>query len=132
LVTVTVRAPAAALADTLTVAFSSVELVKLVDSTVTPEPKDALAPLTKFLPLIATTCLLAPCPRELGLVDSTAGFDRTDAFFATLVAVHEFQTAVTLYSWLPGETPTSVQLVALVGFAALGHALLGAPPSRLT
>jgi hypothetical protein len=39
---------------------SSVELTTVVDSTVTPAPKDALAPLAKPVPLIATVCLLAP------------------------------------------------------------------------
>ena len=73
LVTLTVREPVLAPASTETLALSSVELTKLVDSTVTPAPKDEVAPLTKFVPLIAIVCLLAPWPRELGLVDSTVG-----------------------------------------------------------
>ena len=60
LVTVTARAPVAAPDSTLTFAVSSVELTKLVDSTVMPAPKDEVAPLTKFAPLIVTVCLLAP------------------------------------------------------------------------
>ena len=39
----------------------------------TPLPNDAVAPLTKFVPLIVMSWLVAPCPRELGLVDSTVG-----------------------------------------------------------
>ena len=60
LVTLTVRAPVLAPASTETLALSSVELTKLVDSTVTPAPKDEVAPLTKRAPLIAIVCLLAP------------------------------------------------------------------------
>ncbi len=60
LVTVTVRAPVLAPASTETFADSSVELTKVVDSTVMPEPNDDVAPLTKPLPLIDTVCLLAP------------------------------------------------------------------------
>ena len=41
-------------------AVSSVALTKLVDSTVMPAPKDEVAPLTKFVPLIVIVCLLAP------------------------------------------------------------------------
>ena len=73
LVTVTVRVPVAAPDSTVMFAVSSVELTKLVDSTVIPAPKDEVAPLTKLVPLIVIVCLLAPWPRELGLVDSTVG-----------------------------------------------------------
>jgi hypothetical protein len=59
-VTVTVRAPVAAPDSTVTFAVSSVALTKLVDSTVMPAPKDEVAPLAKFLPLIVIVCLLAP------------------------------------------------------------------------
>src|SRR5690348_2897603 len=73
-VTVTARAPVAAPDSTLIVAFSSVELAKLVDSTVIPVPEnDTLAPLWKLAPLTTITCLAAPWPRELGLADSTVG-----------------------------------------------------------
>jgi hypothetical protein len=59
-VTVTVRAPVLA-ADSIEILLdSSVELTKLVDSTVMSAPKAALAPVAKPVPLIATVCLLAP------------------------------------------------------------------------
>src|SRR5438132_14039711 len=73
LVTVTVRAPVAAPDSTVIVAFSSVELTKLVDSTVTPAPKLELAPLTRLEEWRVGDWLLAPWPREEGLVDSTLG-----------------------------------------------------------
>lgn len=59
-VTLTTRVPGLA-ADSIEILLdSSVELTTVVDSTVTPAPKDALAPLAKPVPLIATVCLLAP------------------------------------------------------------------------
>jgi hypothetical protein len=72
-VTVTVRTPVAAPDSTVILAVSSVELTKLVDSTVIPVPKDAVAPEAKLLPLTVIVCLLAPWPRELGVVDSMVG-----------------------------------------------------------
>ena len=48
------------------------------------------------------------------------------------MAVHECQTAVTVYLWLATDTPVSVQLVCVPGDAELGQAPLAAPPSRVT
>ena len=59
-VTITARVPVAAVPSTVTLAVSSVEDLNVVEATVTPAPNDAVAPLTKFLPLIAIVWLLAP------------------------------------------------------------------------
>jgi hypothetical protein len=74
LVTVTLLAAAAAVEATVTVAVSWVELTKVVELTVMPVPEnEAVAPLTKPVPLIVMLWLLAPCPSELGLVEETVG-----------------------------------------------------------
>src|SRR5207253_624933 len=50
------------------------ESTKLVELTVMPKPeKVANAPDTKPLPVMVMFWLVAPWPRELGLVDSTVG-----------------------------------------------------------
>ena len=59
-VTVTARVPVAAVPSTVTLAISSLEDLNVVELTVMPAPNDVLAPLAKFLPLIAIVWLLAP------------------------------------------------------------------------
>jgi len=51
-VTVTLRAPVLAPGSIVMLAISSVEDLNVVELTAIPEPNDAAAPLTKFLPLI--------------------------------------------------------------------------------
>jgi hypothetical protein len=73
-VRVTFRTPAAALAATVMLAVKDVELKNVVELTVIPVPENVtVAPEMKPVPVIVTVWLLAPCPRELGLVDVTAG-----------------------------------------------------------
>ena len=115
LVTITVRAPVLADASTEIVAFSSVELVKLVDSTVTPDPKDAVAPLTKLVPLIAMTCLAAPWPRELGFVEVTVGAPLTVKAFSFEPTPSSGLVTVTLRA--PVVAPDSIVIFAVSSVA---------------
>ena len=71
-VTVTVREPVAAPTSIVTFALSSVALTKVVELTVTPAPKDAVAPVSKLVPLTATFSV-PPWSPELGLVEVTVG-----------------------------------------------------------
>jgi hypothetical protein len=74
LVTVTSRAPVVAPAAMVMLAVTWVALLNVVELTVMPVPeKDAFAPLTKLVPVIAMLWLVAPCGRELGLVEDTVG-----------------------------------------------------------
>ena len=74
LVTVTLRAPVLAFEAIVMFAVRWPESTKLVELTVMPVPENAaLAPLTKPVPVIVMFWLLAPCPRELGLVELTVG-----------------------------------------------------------
>src|SRR3990172_937058 len=65
LVTVTSRGPRAAVAPTARATESWVEETTVVDSTVTPAPKAALAPGWKFVP-VTVTVRLVPWTPELG------------------------------------------------------------------
>ena len=76
LVTVRLRAPVVAFDAIVMSAVSEVALTNVVELTVMPVPENATAsdpPLSKFAPVIVIVWLLAPCPRELGLVDVTVG-----------------------------------------------------------
>src|SRR5437764_8659851 len=74
LVTVTSRTPDAALAATVMLAVSDVEVLKVVELTVMPVPENvAVAPFTNPVPAMVMLWLVAPWPRELGLVEVTVG-----------------------------------------------------------
>jgi hypothetical protein len=76
LVMVTFRAPVAAAAEIETLTLNEVALTKVTELTVIPVPENEAAraaPLSKLVPVIVIVWLLAPCPRELGLVEVTAG-----------------------------------------------------------
>jgi hypothetical protein len=74
LVTLTFPAPVAALPLIEMLAVSELALTKVVELTVIPVAEnDTLAPFTNPVPVIVMFWLLAPCPRELGLVDVTVG-----------------------------------------------------------
>jgi hypothetical protein len=99
---------------------------------------EPLYAVTVLLPAsLAITVRLSPAP-AVGVVLAASRTrwvalpEARTTDFATLRALHERQTAVTVYSYLPAASPVSVQLVWEVGEAELGHPLLGAPPSRLT
>jgi hypothetical protein len=74
-VSVTSRVPTVAVAETVMLAVSCVELTKVVELTVIPFPNEEAseAPLTKPLPPIVMLWLVAPWPRLLGLVELTVG-----------------------------------------------------------
>ena len=74
LVSVTLRVPVGAPEVIVMLAVSEVELTKVVELTVIPVPeKVAAAPLTKFVPVIVMLWLVAPWPRDAGLVEVTVG-----------------------------------------------------------
>ena len=73
-VTVTFPAPSVAAPEMVTSAVSWVAETKVVEFTVIPLAEKADdAPLAKPVPVIVTFWLVAPRPRELGLVDVTVG-----------------------------------------------------------
>ena len=60
--TVTLRAPVAAVEAMVRLAVTWVALTKVVESTVTPLPDTVtVAPLTKLVPETVTFCAVAPC-----------------------------------------------------------------------
>jgi hypothetical protein len=68
--------PVVAFPATVMLAVSEVELTNVVEFTVIPVPENETAspePLSKLVPVIVMFWLVAPCPRELGLVDVTVG-----------------------------------------------------------
>ena len=74
--TVTLREPVVAVLATVMFAVSEVELTNVVEFTVIPVPENETAsdaPPSNPVPVIVTFWLLAPRPRELGLVDATVG-----------------------------------------------------------
>jgi hypothetical protein len=76
LVTVTFRAPVAAAAAIEMLTFNEVALRKVVELTVIPLPENEAArpgPLSKPVPVIVIVWLVAPWPRELGVVDVAVG-----------------------------------------------------------
>ena len=74
LVTVALRAPVLAAPEIVMLAVSWVALTNVVELTVIPIPENTvLAPLSKPVPVIVMVWPLAPCPRELGLVEVTEG-----------------------------------------------------------
>ena len=73
-VTVTFLVPVAAPDEMVTLAVREVAETNVVEFTVIPVPENAaFAPLTKPVPVTVTFWLVAPCPREEGLVDVTVG-----------------------------------------------------------
>jgi len=54
------------------------------------------------------------------------------AVLVALVALHERHPAVTVYVWVPAPRPVSVQLVAVIGAAAVPQAGAAVPLSRVT
>src|SRR5215218_3125154 len=73
LVTVTLRAPTAAVAATVTLTVSWVALSTTTDPAVTPVPETAtVAPALNPLPLIVRAALVVPWASELGLIAVTA------------------------------------------------------------
>jgi hypothetical protein len=73
-VTVTPRAPVVAFAATVMLAVNEVALTNVVEFTVMPVPENvAAAPDTNPVPVIVMSWLVAPCPRDAGLVDVTVG-----------------------------------------------------------
>jgi hypothetical protein len=73
-VIVTLLVPVVAFEATVTFAVMEVEETNVVEFTVIPVPEnEALAPLTKFVPVIVIDWFVAPWPRELGLVEVTVG-----------------------------------------------------------
>ena len=74
LVTATLRTPVVAELEMVMLAVSVVAFTKVVELTVIPVPeKEAMAPLTKFVPKIEMFWLVAPWPRDDGLVEVTVG-----------------------------------------------------------
>jgi hypothetical protein len=122
LVTVTARAPVLAPDSIEIFVDSSVELTKLVDSTVMPAPNDAPAPPVKPVPLIAIVCLLAPWLRELGLVDATVGGASTVktpvpvALVVSGFVTVTLRTPVLAFDAIVTFALTSVELTKLVEF----------------
>jgi len=124
-------------------AVSDEELVNIVPLTVTPAPpNDAVAPLTKFVPVKVTLKLLAPWSAELGLADVRVGDATLTDGLAVLWFDQLFQTAVTLYVYVPPGMPDpeglplSTQLVDVADRSWLGelpHAgVVVAPANRWT
>jgi hypothetical protein len=103
-VTVTLRDPVGAFEATLMLAVSWVADTKVVELTVIPAPeKDTTAPLVYPVPVTVMFWFVAPCPRELGLVEVTVG--------AAFTVKHPLQVA----------TPASpfVMVTSLVAAVAL-------------
>jgi hypothetical protein len=74
LVTVTLPAPVLAPAATVMFAVSEVPLTNVTEFTVIPTAEnDTVAPETKPVPVIVMFWLVAPWPREAGLVEVTVG-----------------------------------------------------------
>ena len=74
LVTVTLLAPVEAPGETVMLAVSEVALPKVVELRVIPVPeKETTAPETNPVPVIVMFWLVAPWPRDDGLVEVTAG-----------------------------------------------------------
>ena len=69
----TSRVPVEALAEIVMFAVSWVAETKVVEFTVMPVPNVAVAPFTKLVPFTVTFWLVAPCPRDAGLVEVTVG-----------------------------------------------------------
>src|ERR671936_329917 len=72
---VTSRVPVLAFEAIVMFAVKWLAWLKVVELTVIPEPNDAASagPLSKLVPVIVTFWLVAPCPREAGLVEDTVG-----------------------------------------------------------
>jgi hypothetical protein len=112
-VTVTFREPVVAFEVSVTFAVSEVAETNVVEFTVIPVPeKDAVAPDTKFVPVIVMFWPDALWPRELGLVDETvgAGSTVTVELFGLSVPDQTPCIGVTEYFHDPAGTLFSVQL----------------------
>jgi hypothetical protein len=140
LVTVTALLPVVAFDAIEMVAVSWVLLTNVVEFTVIPLPKVAVAPLTKFEPFTVMLWLLAPCALEDGLVELTFGPGFTVKQF-----VHEPLPAspfVTVRSPMPTEalfeivrlTVSWVPLTNVVEFTVMPfpvkEAESGGPPTN--
>src|SRR6202049_4649515 len=79
LVTVTLRAPAAAVAEIDRFAVSCVALAKAQEFTVMPAPKLHVAPFWKLIPLMITPVRLCPCAPVFGVTEVTVGGGTTAA-----------------------------------------------------
>jgi hypothetical protein len=98
LVTKTSRDPVAALPEIVTLAVSEVELTKLSEFTVMPDPENpSVAPETKLVPVIVIVWLVVPWSYEPGATEVTVGGCTVTELLAPLVVDHERQTATTWY-----------------------------------
>ncbi len=138
LVTETVRAPVLAPASIVMLAVSSVEDLSVVELTVTPAPKEAVAPLVKPEPLIATVCPTAPWPRELGLVLETVGAAVTEKIAEPVPAPASGFVTVTLreptvaFAAIVIATVSSVEDLSVVELTVtpLPEKVAAAPPAK--
>src|SRR6266511_978776 len=117
-VTVTLRAPVVAPTAIEMFAVTWVALLNVVEFTVMPVPEnEALAPLWKPVPVIAMSWLIAPWPRELGLVEVTVGRALTVKH-----PVHDPVPAsvlVTVTSRAPVVAPPAMVMLAVTWVALL-------------
>jgi hypothetical protein len=98
LVTETLRDPVAALPEIVMLAVTEVALTKLTELTVIPDPENpAVAPDTKFVPVIVIVWLVAPWSNEAGATEVAVGDWTVTEPLALLVVDHERHTATTWY-----------------------------------
>lgn len=95
-VTLTVRAPIAAVEAIVMFAVSCVALRNVVELTVTPAPNDALAPCTKLVPSSETLKPVAPWSAAPGPAETIVGGATVTELLAPLIPDQERQTATTL------------------------------------